>query len=331
MAEPLLTDASGIHQVPAVVIPGRERPGSHLPRPLTSFVGREREIALVVDRLRRDAVRLLTLTGPGGVGKTRLAIQVARAMVDEFPDGIRFVPLAPVQDAPLVASTIADVLGVREFPARSVEEGLESALRDRRALLVLDNFEHLLEASPLVARLLAACPALKILVTSRALLRVSGEHHIAVQPLSLPSRGGGEPARQVSDIALVDSSEAVRLFVARAQAVRSDFALHETNAPLIAEVCRRLDGLPLAIELAATRVNHLPLPMLLQRLEPRLPILTGGARDAPARLHTMRDAIAWSYDLLMPEDQTLFRHLAVFVGASRSKRLRRSALRAKDR
>jgi predicted ATPase/DNA-binding CsgD family transcriptional regulator len=293
-----------------------ERPGpaTVLPRPLTSFIGRKREIALVAERLRRDGVRLLTLTGPGGVGKTRLAIQVARALGGEFPDGIWFVPLAPVREAALLAPTVADVLGVRESPTHTVEESIEEALGEGRVLLILDNFEHLLEAGPFVARLLAACPALVMLVTSRAMLRVSGEHDIAVHPLSLPSRSTEETHGREGDVALVESSEAVRLFVARAQAARADFALTATNALLVAEICRRLDGLPLAIELAAARVSHLPLPTLLQRLEQRLPFLTEGARDAPARLHTMRAAIAWSYDLLTPEEQIPFRRLAVFVG-----------------
>ena len=250
-----------------------ERTGSPtvLPRPLTSFIGREREIALVVDRLRRDDVRLLTLTGPGGVGKTRLAIQIAQAMVSEFPDGIWFVPLAPVRDPAILAGTVADVLGVRESPTRTVEESIREALRDGRVLLVLDNFEHLLEAGPLVARLLSACPDLVILVTSRAVLRISGEHDIAVHPLSLPSQAAEEMHRRADDVAIVESSEAMRLFVARAQAARADFILTDTNAPLIAEACRRLDGLPLAVELAAARVAHLPLPTLQQRLEQRFP------------------------------------------------------------
>jgi predicted ATPase len=246
--------------LPLWPLDGRPDPIANLPRPLTSFIGREREIARVVDRLRRDDVQLLTLTGPGGVGKTRLAIQVAQAMVSEFPDGVWFVPLAPVREVALFAATVADVLGVRGSPTRTVEEGIEEALRNSRALLVLDNFEHLLEAGPLVARLLAACPDLAILVTSRAMLRISGEHDVIVQPLSLPSRATEEMHWRAGEIALIESSEAVRLFMARAQAARTDFTLTETNAPLIAEVCRHLDGLPLAIELAAARVNHLPLP-----------------------------------------------------------------------
>ncbi|MGH2614029.1 MAG: LuxR C-terminal-related transcriptional regulator [Thermomicrobiales bacterium] len=308
--------------VPLRPLEGQLSAIANLPRPLTSFIGRQREVASIVDLLRREDIRLLTLTGPGGVGKTRLAIQVAEAVVNEFPAGVWFVPLAPVLDPSLVATTVADILGVQESPTRTVEQGIQEFLRARRALLVLDNFEHLLEAGPLLARLLSACPMLTMLITSRAVLRISGEHDVAVQPLSLPSRDVERSRRREADGSLLDlspdrlldSSEAMRLFVARAQAARADFAVNETNAPIIAEICRRLDGLPLAIELASARVNHLPLPTLLRRLEPRLPLLTAGARDVPARLRTMRNAIAWSYDLLDAEEQELFRRLAVFVG-----------------
>jgi non-specific serine/threonine protein kinase len=278
---------------------------AELPRPLTSFVGREREVAAVIDRLRDEQIRLLTLTGPGGVGKTRLAIRAAAEAIDKFPDGIWFVALAPVRDPALVPATIAHAFEIRESAMRSPEEAVREFLRDRRALLVLDNFEHLLDAAPLVADLLAACAALTVLVTSRGVLHVSGEHTFAVPPMSLPGSEGG-------DLSL-EGCDGVRLFVERARAAHDDFDLTQENGAEIAEVCRRLDGLPLAIELAAARVTHLPPRALLDRLGRRLPLLTGGPRDQPARLQTMRQAIAWSYDLLAPAERLLFRRLAVFV------------------
>ena len=302
------TSSPSVHSRPVPLRPLDERPvaAAALPRPLTSFIGREREVAAVVARLCDEQVRLLTLTGPGGVGKTRLAIRAASEAPDTYPDGVWFVPLAPVRDPALVPATIAHAFEIRESALRSPEEAVREFLRDRRALLVLDNFEHLLDAAPLVVDLLAACPALTVLVTSRGVLRVSGEHTIAVPPMSLPGQGGG-------DLSL-DASDGVRLFVERARAARDDFRLTEENGADIAEVCRRLDGLPLAIELAAARVAHLPPRPMLQRLGQRLPLLTGGPRDQPARLQTMRQAIAWSYDLLAPAERILFRRLAVFVG-----------------
>ena len=224
------------------------------------------------------------------------------------------MPLAPVREPALVGSAIAQALGAPETATQAAEAGVAGFLRDRRALLALDNFEHLLDAGPFVAGLLSVCPSLTVLVTSRAMLRLSGEHAIAVPPLSLPSRTAGDGLPAPSPSLFLDASEAVRLFVERAQAVRADFALTADNAAAVAEICRRLDGLPLAIELAAARVNHMPLPALLHRLQQRLPVLTAGARDLPTRLQTMRDAIAWSYDLLDEGEQALFRRLAVFVG-----------------
>jgi predicted ATPase/DNA-binding CsgD family transcriptional regulator len=285
-----------------------------LPRPLTSFIGREREIELVADRLLRDDVRLVTLTGPGGVGKTRLAIRVGEAVRGVFSDGIWFVALAPVRDPALVTSTIADVLGVHETATRTLAQGLVEVLRDRRALLILDNFEHLLESGPLLTDLLASCPDVTVLVTSRAALHLSGEHDIAVPPLSLLRRLGEEAVGQEGAGLSHDVSEAVALFWERARATRADCALTAANQRTVAEICRRLDGLPLAIELAAARVNVLSPASLLTKLEQRLPLLTGGARDQPARLRSMRDAIAWSYDLLDVEERALYRRLAVFVG-----------------
>jgi non-specific serine/threonine protein kinase len=282
----------------------KERPSS-LPASLTPFVGREREVEAVASLLRGQ-MRLVTLTGPGGVGKTRLALRVTELQASNFGDGITFVSLAAVTDPDLVAATVAQALGIREAGDRPVAERLASLLRDRELLLVLDNFEQVVEAAPQFASLLAACVELRVLVTSRVPLRVSGEQIFPVAPLTLPEPGA--PPDQLA------SAEAVRFFVERARAAVPDFALTAVNGPAVAAVCARLDGLPLAIELAAAKTRLLPPSALLGRLDRRLPVLTGGARDQPARLRTMRDAIGWSHDLLGEEEQALFRRLAVFVG-----------------
>ena len=284
--------------------------GDHapLPVPFTALVGRTREIAGIAALLGRDDVRLVTLTGPGGVGKTRAAIAAAREIAVRFRHGARFVTLAPVNGAHLVAAAIAQALGVQEAGDTPVEQRLVAFLRDKHLLLVLDNFEHVVDAAPLVAHLLASCPDLHVLATSRIPLKLSGEREYALAPL-----GVADPAEPASPGETVHS-DAVLLFAERARAVAPDFQLSADMAPLISEICRRLDGLPLAIELAAARVKVLPPSALLARLEHRLPLLTGGNRDLPDRQRTMRDAIAWSYDLLSPEEQVLFRLLSVFVG-----------------
>jgi predicted ATPase/DNA-binding CsgD family transcriptional regulator len=280
----------------------------HLPAPLSPFIGRELEVDTVSALLCRPETRLVTLTGPGGVGKTRLALEAATAAADEFPGGAWFVSLSSIPDPALVGSTIAKVLDVREASDQSVLDRLRASLRNKRLLLVLDNFEHVVQAAPLVADLLAACPALTVLATSRMRLRVSGEREYAVAPLQVV-----ELVEQGVDN-LIRASDAVRLFVERGQAVDPSLALTLENAAAISEICTRLDGLPLAIELAAAWVKVLPPQALLARLERRLPLLTGGSRDLPARQRTMRDTIAWSHDLISSEEQALFRRLAIFAG-----------------
>jgi len=279
----------------------------NLPVQPTLLLGREQPVADVVELVRRPDVRLVTLTGPGGTGKTRLSLQVAAELVEEFSDGVWFVSLAPVADPALVVSTIAETLSVRESGDAPLREQLLSYLQDKQLLLVLDNFEHLLAASPIVAELIAT-RSVKTVVTSRAPLRLRGEREFPVAPLTLPKRKPPPTAEQLSQYA------AVRLFIERAQDVRPDFTVTNDNAPAIAEICHRLDGLPLAIELAAARVRMFPPRAMLSRLEQRLLLLTSGARDLPERQQTLRAAIAWSYDLLSEGEQTLFRRLSVFAG-----------------
>ena len=280
---------------------------NNLPLQPTPFLGREDQVVRVVALLSREDVRLLTITGPGGVGKTRVALQAAVDLLELFPDGVWFVDLSVLDDPTLVPSAIASVLGVRE-EGHVLPERLARVLGEKQLLLVLDNFERLLESAPIVTGLLAEAPGAKALVTSRTPLHISGEQEYPLLPLLLP-----DPTHLPS-LERMLQLEAVRLFVERAQAVKPDFTLTPANASAVAEICHRLDGLPLAIELAAALIKMLPPQLLLNRLEKRLPLLTRGARDLPTRQQTMRDAIAWSHDLLTPEEQTLFHRLAVFPG-----------------
>jgi predicted ATPase len=283
-------------------------PSAELPLPPTRLVGRDAEVARLSGMLQppQPAIRLLTLVGPGGVGKTRLAIAVAAVVGPACADGVRFVDLATVDDAHLVAAAIVRALEVRESSGRTASEQLQLHLRDKQVLLLLDNFEHLRAAAPLLTELLASCPGLGLLVTSRSSLRVRGEHRVAVGPLGIPPLA---PSREE-----IAAAPAVQLFVERAMAVDASFSLNEDNAGAIAAICRRLEGVPLALELAAARVQLLTPNQLLRRLEHRLPTLVGGSADMPERQHTMRDALGWSHELLRPADQVLFRRLSVFVG-----------------
>jgi predicted ATPase len=278
----------------------------NLPPQLTTFVGREHEIQEIGAALDRS--RLVTLTGPGGTGKTRLSLQVARDVESRFPGGAYFVALAPLREAGLVAPAVVQALGLRQEPARSAIDTVIDHLRGERALLVLDNFEQVLDAAPDVAGLLDGAEGIRIIITSRESLRLQAEQEYPVPPLALPD------PRHLPPLDALSHFEAVALFIERARAVKPGFSVTNDNAPAVAEICARLDGLPLAIELAAARVKVLSPEAVLGRLESRLTLLAGGARDLPARQQTLRGAIAWSYDLLDGEEQRFFARLSVFAG-----------------
>lgn len=309
-------------QAKVSVAPLLDRQTPHnLPIQPTPLLDREREVAAVLTLLQQNDVWLVTLTGPAGVGKTRLALEVAAALAlppadpghvghafHAFNDGIWFVRLAPVANPNLVIPTIARTLGLREVGSQPIQEVLRVWLHSKRLLLLLDNCEQVAAAGPEVADLLAVCPGLKVLATSRVVFRLRGEKAYPVPPLGLPHSGHFQGLENLADCA------AVALFLQRAQDATPDFALTAANGPVLAEICTRLDGLPLAIELAAARITLLSPTQLLQRLEPRLPLLTGGARDLEEHQQTMQTAIRWSEDLLSPDERVLFRRLAVFVG-----------------
>lgn len=292
---------------PSPLTPARpSAPG--LPHARTPLIGREVEIAAVIDLVRDDAVPLLSLTGPGGVGKTRLAVAAAGRLTDEFPDGVWYVSLAPLGTSDLVIPAVAAVFGIIEQPGRSLHQVLESALGERRMLLVLDNLEHVIDAAVDIGNVLAGCRNLTILATSRVPLRIYGEREYPVLPLDLPAEHAQLSPQQFAGI------EAIELFVERAKAIHPSFRLTAGTAQDVAAICRKLDGLPLAIELAAARSRLFSPNDLLARLERPLAVLTGGPRDVPVRQRTLRNTVAWSYDLLGADEQQLFRQLGVFRG-----------------
>lgn len=278
----------------------------NLPSQMTSFIGRRSQIDAITSLI--EGTRLLTLTGPGGTGKTRLCLAAGAELLDDFKDGVFFVPLGPISDAGLVVPTIAQTVGVKEAGTKAIEEMLHEHLSEKQLLLLLDNFEQILPAAASVSRLLAAAPKVKAIVTSRAVLHLAGEQEYPVPPMALPDY------HNLPSLAALSQYEAVALFIQRASAVLPGFEVTNENAPAVAEICYRLDGLPLAIELAAARVKILAPQAILERLNKSLTLLTGGAADLPARQQTLRNAIAWSYDLLSDSERSFFRRLSVFVG-----------------
>jgi non-specific serine/threonine protein kinase len=292
-------------------MPAPAAPPHNLPLEQTEFVGREAEVAAVQALLQRPTERLVTLTGPGGTGKTRLALHTAAQLLPAYSNGIWLIDLSAVTDPALVLSTVAGVLGLQEVAGESLLETVQKSLADKQVLFVLDNFEQVAQAAPQIASLIKATSQVQLLVTSRMPLQVYGEREYAVQSLSIPARNPLPPLDQLAEYG------AVKLFTERARAVRADFALTPEYASSVAEICARLDGLPLAIELAAARIRLFPPPALLARLDQSLKILTGGARDRPARQQTMRGAIDWSHELLSADEQRLFARLAMFHGGAR--------------
>lgn len=311
-----LLEPEQVAQVTAVGLPSAfpplkslERRPTNLPIQPNPLVGRDSDLEISRRLLEQPDVRLVTLTGVGGTGKTRLAMQAAAELLESFEDGAFLVDLAPLAQPELVLPTVAGTIGVRESAGYSLRDALVDHLSHKQLLLVLDNFEHVMAAAPTVADLLATCEQLKMLVTSRAPLRLRGEHEYAVSPLAVPDSRHLPPLEELAAV------ESVKLLVQRSMAIRPDFVLSSSNAPAVAEICSRLDGIPLAIELAAARMRTLEPASLLKRLDRRLKVLTGGARDLPGRQQTLKATIAWSYDLLTSDEQALFRWLSVFAGS----------------
>ena len=281
---------------------------NNLPSQPTTFIGREEELAAAREILLRKGVQMVTFTGPGGTGKTRLSLELAHRLLGHFQDGVFFIQLADISDPDQVVARIAQQLEVRAAGSQPLFQNLKDYLRDKNILLLLDNFEQLIPAAPVVAELLASAPSLKVLVTSRILLNLRGEHEFPILPLDIPDFADAPAISQLTE------NESVKLFLERAQAAQSSFTLNELNASAIVQICQRLDGLPLAIELAAPRVKMLPPQAILIRLTDRLKLLTGGAQDLPARQQTLRNTLDWSYSLLNAQEKTLYARLAIFVG-----------------